>query len=62
MMTVGGPAIGSALIRALGAPAVIEGSAGYVPPPAIYWASAAVMICALIPVLVLRRRRSGVSP
>ncbi len=51
-----GSAIGSALIQWLGASAVIDGRAGVTPPNAIYWASAAFALCALVPVWLLRRR------
>lgn len=51
-----GSAIGSVIIQLFGAPAVIDGRPGVLPPPAIYWASALVVLCALIPVGLLYRR------
>lgn len=51
-----GSAIGSALIQTLGDPVLIDGRAGVTPPAAVYWASALVTLCALIPVLLLRQR------
>ncbi|MFV0427430.1 MAG: MFS transporter [Beutenbergiaceae bacterium] len=49
-----GSAIGSLLIQTLGTPATIDGVAGLLPPPHIYWASAAVVAASLIPVAILR--------
>lgn len=55
-----GPFVGSLIIRAVGVPVVLDGQAGFVPPPAIYWASAVVMLLALVP-LALLRRHGGVA-
>lgn len=56
-----GSALGSVLIQMLGSPAVIDGVAGVLPPPQVYWASAAVVLASLIPVAMLRRRHQGVA-
>ena len=51
-----GSAIGSLLIQTLGERAVVNGQDGVLPPAAIYWASALVVLGALIPVAMLRAR------
>ena len=48
-----GPAIGSGLIRAFGVPTVLNGEAGFIPPPAIYWVSSVFMLASLLPVCTL---------
>ncbi len=55
---VAGPALGSFLIRSLGTPTTLNGAAGFVPPPHIYWVSAALTLAALVPLAGLRRLRS----
>ena len=57
-----GPAIGSLLIRSFGRPAIIDGRAGHVPPSLIYPVAAVVIVCTLVPVWLLYRRRDGVPP
>lgn len=57
-----GPAIGSALIRVFGRPAMIEGRAGHLPPSLIYLVSALVIAATLVPVWLLHRRRGGRPP
>ncbi|MBU0927157.1 MAG: MFS transporter [Spirochaetes bacterium] len=54
-----GPAVGSAIIKALGSPITSNGQAGFVPPPAIYWVSAAVILASVAPVWALYRLRKG---
>lgn len=51
-----GSAIGSFLIQTLGEPAIFDGRSGVTPSSAIYWASALLVLSALIPVAILRRR------
>lgn len=57
-----GPQVGSLLIRAFGEPSVVDGQAGHLPPALIYFVAAAVVALAVVPVVVLRVRRRGVSP
>ncbi|MDO5677147.1 MAG: MFS transporter [Propionibacteriaceae bacterium] len=57
-----GPQIGSALIRAFGEPAVVDGQAGHQPPGLIYLVGAAVVALSVLPVLALRIRRRGLPP
>ena len=57
-----GPFAGSLIIRAAGLPVVIDGQSGFVPPPAIYWASAAVMLLAIVPLWMVRRRGGVAGP
>lgn len=52
-----GSAVGSVITQTLGEPAVINGAPGVLPPPAIYWASGAMVLAALLPVGRLWRRR-----
>lgn len=51
-----GSAIGSLLIQTLGERTTINGVPGVLPPQAIYWASALVVLATLIPVAILHRR------
>lgn len=52
-----GPAIGTVVINAFGAETVMNGQAGRVPPPALYWVAAVIVLLALVPVALLRRHR-----
>ena len=46
-----GPAIGSFLIRTYGIPTTLNGEAGFIPTPAIYYMAAAINLLALLPLL-----------
>lgn len=54
-----GSGIGSWLIQSFGERAMIDGVAGVLPPPGVYWASGLVVLASLIPVVALWRRRAG---
>lgn len=46
-----GPAIGSFLIRSYGIPTLLNGEAGFIPTPVIYYAAAAINLLTLLPLL-----------
>ncbi len=46
-----GPAIGSFLIRSYGIPTLLNGEAGFISTPVIYYAAAAINLLALLPLL-----------
>ncbi len=52
-----GAGLGSWLIQTFGERAIINGQPGVLPPPAIYWASAVMVLASIIPVAILHRRR-----
>ncbi len=46
-----GPAIGSFLIRSFGIPTMLNGEAGFIPTPVIYYAAALINLLAILPLL-----------
>jgi MFS family permease len=46
-----GPAIGSILIRSFGIPTMLNGEAGFIPTPVIYYAAALINLLAILPLL-----------
>jgi MFS family permease len=46
-----GPAIGSFLIRSYGIPTVLNGEAGFIPTPVLYYMAAAINLLAIIPLV-----------
>ena len=54
-----GPAIGSALIQRYGLPVVSNGSAGFIPGPAIFQVGSVISLFSLIPLYFIRRRAGG---
>lgn len=46
-----GPATGSFLIRNFGIPTILNGEAGFIPTPMIYYAAAVINLFALLPLL-----------
>jgi MFS family permease len=55
-----GPAIGSAIIRAYGIPTSLNGAEGFIPPPQIWWATAAIGLLSLIPLFFMRKQEPAV--
>ena len=56
-----GPAIGSRLIQAFGTPTVMNGEAGFIPPPLIFQVGALIAITALVPLLFIRKKSTDES-
>jgi len=50
-----GPAIGSFLIRTYGIPTLLNGEAGFIPTPVIYYVAAVINLVALLPLLRISR-------
>jgi MFS family permease len=51
-----GPAIGSFLIRSYGIPTVLNGEAGFIPTPVIYYMAAAINLVAILPLVRIPRQ------
>lgn len=53
-----GPAIGAFLIRSYGIPTVLNGEAGFIPTPVIYYMAAAINLLAILPLIRIPRQLS----
>ncbi|HSM24291.1 MAG TPA: MFS transporter [Anaerolineaceae bacterium] len=56
-----GPAIGSFLIRSFGIPTTLNGEAGFIPTPVIYYAAALINLLALLPLIRIPKQTSLVE-
>jgi MFS family permease len=52
-----GPAIGSFLIRMYGAPTIMNGEAGFIPTPVLYYVSMVINLLAVIPILPIPKQQ-----
>ena len=53
-----GPAIGAFLIRSYGMPTILNGEAGFIPTPVIYYMAAAINLLAILPLVRIPRHIS----
>lgn len=52
-----GPAIGSFLIRMYGTPTIMNGEAGFIPTPVLYYVSMVINLLAVIPILPIPKQK-----